>query len=171
MIPKLSPLDSPNVGETEKYLQHIPEVLRKRFRGSRTSLALFWKILLLSTSTKIIRWSVFKRRIFQKRVREVLGPLNHFLCTSSICCGYFLGSPTSRLSIGNNFRIMIGTDWILWQEIGLLIVFSRLKHETHVEYSTVWGLRGHFRYRKKFFDTFFKKSASIVLSGLIWSTD
>ena len=27
--------------------------------------------------------------------------------------GYFSGFPTSELSIGNNFRIMIGTDWIL----------------------------------------------------------
>ena len=51
---------------------------------------------------------------------------------------------------------MTGTDWILWQEIGLVIVFSRLKHETHVEYSTVWGLRGHFRYQKKFLRHFFK---------------
>ena len=66
---------------------------------------------------------------------------------------------------------MIGTDWILWQEIVLLIVFSRLKHETHVKYSTVWGLRGQFRYQKNFFETFFQKSASIVLLGLIRRTN
>ena len=59
-------------------------------------------------------------------------------------------------SIGNNFRIMIGTDWILWQEISRLIVFYRLKHETHVEYSTFLGLWGHFRYQKKFLRHFFK---------------
>ena len=50
MILKLSPLDSPDVGEPEKYPQHIPEVLRKRFRGSRTSLTLFRKILIFSIS-------------------------------------------------------------------------------------------------------------------------
>ena len=33
MILKLSPLDSPDVGEPEKYPQHMPEVLRKRFRA------------------------------------------------------------------------------------------------------------------------------------------
>ena len=101
-------------------------------------------------------FKLLRKRIFQKRVKELLEPLNHFLCTSSICCGYFSGSPTSGLSIGNDFRIMIGTDWILWQEIGLLIVFYRLKHETHVEYSTVWGLWGHFRYQKKFLRHFIK---------------
>ena len=171
MILKLSPLDSPDDGETEKYPQHMPEVLRKWFRGSKSSLTLFWKILLLKSSIKIIWWPVFKRRIFQKRVREILEPLNHFLCTSSIRCGWFSNSPTSGLSIDNNFKIMTGTDWILWQEIGLVIVFSRLKHETHVEYSTVWGLRGHFRYQKNFFETFYQKSAFTVLSGLIWRTD
>ena len=141
------------------------KVHRKSFRGSRTSLTLFKKSFF---------WALWKNRLMatlQKRVREILEPLNHFLCTSSICCGYFSGSLTSGLSIGNNFRIMIGTDWILWQEIGLLIVFYRLKHETHVEYSTVWGLWGHFRYQKNCFETFFQKSASTVLSGLIWRTD
>ena len=55
-------------------------------------------------------FKVLRRRIFQKTVREVLEPLNHFLSTSGICCGYFSGSPTSELSSGDNFRIVIGAD-------------------------------------------------------------
>ena len=131
------------------------EVHRKWFRDSRTSLTLFWKSFFSRVVIKRF-FKVLRRRIFQKRVRKVLELLNHFVCTSSMSCGYFSGSPTSGLSIGNNFRIMIGTDWILWQEIVLLIVFSRLKHETHVEYSTVWGLRGHFKYKKNFLRHFLK---------------
>ena len=56
---------------------------------------------------------VFDKNRFQKRVRELLEPLNRFLSISGICCGYFSDSPTSGLSIGENFRIMIGTDSIL----------------------------------------------------------
>ena len=135
----------------------MPEVLRKWFRGSRTSLTFFWQILLWKTGHQTIFSKCSEEEFFKREwVREVFEPLNHFLSTSGICSAYFSGSPTSGLSIGNNFRIMTGTDWILWQEIGLVIVFSRLKHETHVEYSTVWGLRGHFRYQKNFLRHFFK---------------
>ena len=35
MILKLALLDSPDVAAPDKYPQHMPEVLRKRFRGSR----------------------------------------------------------------------------------------------------------------------------------------
>ena len=115
VILKLSPLDSPDVGGPEKYPQHMPEVLRKWFRGPRTSLTLFWNILLLKTG---------HQTIFSKCLEEG--------------------------SSGDNFRIIIGTNCILWQEISLGIVFYRLKHETHVEYSTVLGLRGHFKYPKFF---------------------
>ena len=46
--------------------------------------------------------------------------------------------------------------------------FYRLKHETHVEYSTVLGLRGHFEYQKNFIEGSNQKSASTVLSGMFW---
>ena len=47
MILKLLPIDSPDVGEPEKYPQNMLKVHRKWFRGSRISLILFWKILFL----------------------------------------------------------------------------------------------------------------------------
>ena len=155
IILKLLPIDSPDVGEPQKYPLLMPEIHTKWFRGSRTSLTLFWKNYSFQERSSNDFFKVLRRRIFQKRVRKVLKPLNHLVCTSSISSGYFSDSPTSGLSIGDNFRIMIGTDWILRQEIVLLIIFSRLKHETHVEYSTVWGSRCHFRYQKIFFEKFF----------------
>ena len=93
---------------------------------------------------------MFRRRIFQKRVRQVLEPLNHFLRPSDICYGYFSGSPTSGLSNGGNFSNIVGIGKILWQENGLVNVSSRMKHGMHVEYSTVLGLLGHFKGLKKF---------------------
>eukprot|EP00493_Phyllostaurus_siculus_P000119 UN00121 len=58
--------------------------------------------------------------------------------------------PTPGLSINGNFKIMIGNRLDFRQKVGLDIVFSRLSHETHVEYSTVLGLRGHFRHQNFF---------------------
>ena len=52
IVLKLLPIDSPDVGEPEKYPQLMLEVHTKWFRGSRTSLTLFWKILFLSTLKK-----------------------------------------------------------------------------------------------------------------------
>ena len=109
IILKLLPIDSPDVGEPEKYPQLMLEVHTKWFRGSRTSLTLFWKIFLLKTDHQtIFTVEVLRRRIFEKRVREVVQPVN--LSTSGICCRYYSGSPTSGLSIGDNFKIMIGTN-------------------------------------------------------------
>ena len=50
IIMKLLPIDSSDVGEAENHPQRMLKVLRKWFRGSRTSLTLFRKILIFSIS-------------------------------------------------------------------------------------------------------------------------
>ena len=76
--------------------------------------------------------------------------LNNFLGCSEICCTYLSVSPTPGLSNGDNFSIIICIIHILRQEHGLLGIFSRMKQEMHVEYSTMCGIRGHFKELKFF---------------------
>ena len=72
MILKLLPIDSPDVGEPENYPQRMLEVHRKWFRGSRTSLILFWKILFLSTLKKSFDGHSSKDGFFQKESEKFL---------------------------------------------------------------------------------------------------
>ena len=69
MILKLVPIDSPDVGEPENYPQRMLEVHRKWFRGSRTSLTLFWKIRLLKSGHQTI-FSKYSEKGFFKRESE-----------------------------------------------------------------------------------------------------
>ena len=69
MILKLLPIDSPDVGEPENYPQRMLEVHRKWFRGSRTSLTLFWKIRLLKSGHQTI-FSKYSEKGFFKRESE-----------------------------------------------------------------------------------------------------
>ena len=57
------------------------------------------------------------------------------------------------VTISESWQALIG---FYDRKLALLSFSPDLKHEMHVEYSTVWGLRGHFRYQKKFFGTFFQ---------------
>ena len=72
MILKLLPIDSPDVGEPENYPQRMLEVHRKWFRGSRTSLTLFWKILFLSTLKKSFDGHSSKDGFFKKESEKFL---------------------------------------------------------------------------------------------------
>ena len=65
MILKLLPIDSPDIGEPENYPQRMLEVHRKWFRGSRTSLTLFWKIRLLKNGHQTI-FSKYSEKGFSK---------------------------------------------------------------------------------------------------------
>ena len=69
MILKLLPIDSPDVGEPENYPQRMLEVHRKWFRGSRTSLNLFWKIRLLKSGHQTI-FSKYSEKGFFKTESE-----------------------------------------------------------------------------------------------------
>ena len=69
IIMKLLPIDRPDVGEPEKYPQFMLEAHTTWFRGSRTSLTLFWKSLLFKSGHQTI-FSKYSEKGFFKRESE-----------------------------------------------------------------------------------------------------